>query len=208
MDIIKFIKEKVAEAGSQTTISRKTGVSQGTIAKICNGDTNPELGTINKVASAYGLPLSYFLGENKGPVFGIGIDDITNKPVSRRRFPIISNVNGGAGTGVYWVNETQCDYISGPDDLTDPAAFAMRVVGESMAPKYTEGMIVYASPAAEIINGDFVVVQLQNHERIVKRYQRHGETIILESLNTAFAPVVVNHYEIVHIAKVTHSKEK
>jgi transcriptional regulator with XRE-family HTH domain len=58
MDIIKFIKEKVLEAGSQTAVARKTGVSQGTIAKICNGDTNPELGTIYKISSAYGIPPS------------------------------------------------------------------------------------------------------------------------------------------------------
>ena len=58
---MNFIKEKVKEAGSQTGVARKTGVSQGTITKICNGDTNPELGTIYKIAQAYGLNPAVFL---------------------------------------------------------------------------------------------------------------------------------------------------
>jgi len=60
MKAIEFIKKKVIDAGSQTAVARKTGVSQGTIAKIISGDSKPELGTIKKIADAYGLPLSFF----------------------------------------------------------------------------------------------------------------------------------------------------
>lgn len=73
MKIIDFLNKKVLEAGTQTAVSRKTGVSQGTITKILNGDTNPELATIAKIAAAYGISLIEFdeisaSGDKKYPV--------------------------------------------------------------------------------------------------------------------------------------------
>lgn len=58
MKIIDFLKEKVAEVGTQSAVARKTGVSHGTINKILSGDTRPELDTIRKIAAAYCIDLS------------------------------------------------------------------------------------------------------------------------------------------------------
>ena len=71
-----FIIKKVEEAGSQTVVARKTGVSQGTSAKICNGDTTPELGTIHKIAKAYNLPLGYFLEDQSKSERGVKIEEL------------------------------------------------------------------------------------------------------------------------------------
>lgn len=204
MKMRDFIEAKVAECGSQTAVSRKTGVSQGTIAKICSGDTTASIETIMKIASAYGVTFASFFKD--GPPEYVG-QQTTYPASTERRFPLVSNVNGGHGAGVCW-ETTESDYITGPADLTDPGAFAMRVVGDSMAPKYTDGMIVYASPAAEITNGCFVVAQLDNGERMVKRYRRTNGTIILESLNPTIEPLILGEYEIKKMARVTHSKEK
>jgi transcriptional regulator with XRE-family HTH domain len=64
MRIISFLENKIAEAGSQTAVSRKTGVSQGTLSKIILGDTKPTLETIQKIATAYNLPVSTFIDDN------------------------------------------------------------------------------------------------------------------------------------------------
>lgn len=64
MDIVDFVKQKVAEEGTQTAVARRTGVSQSTITKICSGDTKPELETVYKISSAYNLPLDYFQTSN------------------------------------------------------------------------------------------------------------------------------------------------
>lgn len=70
MELREFIKIKVEETGSQTAVSRKTGVSQGTINKIVHGDTVAELGTVQKIATAYGLPLEYFVPPINGVFLG------------------------------------------------------------------------------------------------------------------------------------------
>lgn len=206
MNIINFTKEKVAEAGSQTAVARKTGVSQGTITKICNGDTTPELGTIYKIAAAYGIPLSYFVSDKPEP-YGCNTDTPDQRVI--RRFPVISQVSAGAGTGFCWGCKA-IDYIDGPVDLNDQDAFAMKVKGDSMAPKYTEGMYVYATTSSResIVNGDYVVVKLHNSELLLKRYRRTNGTIILESINQSYDPILVTEQDIIDIAKVTHSKER
>ena len=204
MNVIDFIRNKVSECGSQSAVARKCGISQALVNKMMHDHYDVQINTIMKIASAYGIAFASFFKD--GPPEYVGQTAI-HEAQTDRRFPLVSNVNGGHGAGVCWENSGN-DYITGPADLTDPGAFAMRVVGDSMAPKYTDGMIVYASPAAEITNGCFVVAQLDNGERMVKRYRRTNGTIILESLNPTIEPLILDQYEIKKMARVTHSKEK
>jgi len=61
MRVIEFIKQKVAECGSQSAVSRKIGVSQPTINRYCMGDAEPNIDTIYKIAAAYGINPASFL---------------------------------------------------------------------------------------------------------------------------------------------------
>ena len=61
------------------------------------------------------------------------------------------------------------DYVRCPD-LHDPNAFAVRVVGDSMEPRFQEGDIVVFSPAAEVQSGDDCFVRFEMpHETTFKR---------------------------------------
>jgi phage repressor protein C with HTH and peptisase S24 domain len=61
------------------------------------------------------------------------------------------------------------DYVRCPD-LHDPNAFAVRVVGDSMKPKFNEGDIVVFSPATEVHNGDDCFIRFaMPHETSFKR---------------------------------------
>ena len=56
------------------------------------------------------------------------------------------------------------DYVRCPD-LHDPSSFAVRVVGDSMEPKYYEGDIIIFSPSADVNNGDDCFVRMaEPHE--------------------------------------------
>ena len=59
-------------------------------------------------------------------------------------------------------------YIGCPD-LTDPDAFAARVHGDSMTPKYCEGDIVIFSPAATCKDGDDCFVRFADGHTTFKR---------------------------------------
>ena len=85
------------------------------------------------------------------------------------------------------------DYVRCPD-LHDPNAFAVRVVGDSMEPKFQEGDIVIFSPAAEVHNGDDCFVRFaMPHETTFKRiFFEKDNKIRLQPRNEKYSPTIVN----------------
>jgi SOS-response transcriptional repressor LexA len=84
------------------------------------------------------------------------------------------------------------DYVRCPD-LHDPNVFAVRVVGDSMIPKFNEGDIVVFSPAAQVRNGDDCFVRFtQPHETTFKRIFFEGsEKVRLQPRNENYPPVII-----------------
>ena len=112
-----------------------------------------------------------------------------------RLVPIINKVVAGYPTDFddldYPVGVAD-DYVRGPD-LHDPNAFAVRVVGDSMEPKFCEGDVVIFSPATEVENGDDCFIRFQMpHETTFKRvfFEKEGK-IRLQPRNEKYSPTVV-----------------
>lgn len=84
------------------------------------------------------------------------------------------------------------DYVKCPG-LTDPNAFAVRVVGDSMQPNFTEGDIIVFSPALEVRNGDDCFVRLcEPHETTFKRvFFEDGNFVRLQPRNEKYSPLIV-----------------
>lgn len=84
------------------------------------------------------------------------------------------------------------DYVRCPD-LHDPNAFAVRVVGDSMEPKFCEGDIVIFSPATDVNNGDDCFVRFTTpHETTFKRVFFEPENQIrLQPRNDQYPPTII-----------------
>jgi repressor LexA len=84
------------------------------------------------------------------------------------------------------------DYIRCPD-VHDPNAFAVRVVGDSMEPKFREGDIVVFSPQSEVRNGDDCFIRFASpHETTFKRvFFEQNDTVRLQPRNDKYAPMMV-----------------
>ncbi|MBM4024226.1 MAG: helix-turn-helix domain-containing protein [Planctomycetes bacterium] len=84
------------------------------------------------------------------------------------------------------------DYVRCPD-LHDPNAFAVRVVGDSMEPRFHEGDIVIFSPALEVQNGDDCFVRFtMPHETTFKRvFFEKEDKVRLQPRNERYSPTVV-----------------
>lgn len=84
------------------------------------------------------------------------------------------------------------DYINCPG-LNDPNAFAVRVVGDSMCPEYTEGDIVVFSPARNVNSGDDCFVRFKDpFEATFKRvYYESCGRIRLQPRNMNYPPIFV-----------------
>ncbi len=85
------------------------------------------------------------------------------------------------------------DYVRCPG-LHDPNAFAVRVVGDSMEPKFKEGDIVVFSPAAEVSNGNDCFVRFTTpHETTFKRaFFEPDNKIRLQPRNENYSPIIVD----------------
>ena len=85
------------------------------------------------------------------------------------------------------------DYVRCPD-LHDTNAFAVRVVGDSMEPKFSEGDIVIFSPAAEVHSGDDCFVRFaMPHETTFKRvFFEPNDKVRLQPRNEKYPPMIVD----------------
>ncbi|MDT8300760.1 MAG: XRE family transcriptional regulator [Sedimentisphaerales bacterium] len=120
-----------------------------------------------------------------------------NLPLAPGRLvPVINKVSAGYPTDFndldYPVGIAD-DYIRCPD-LHDPNTFAVRVVGDSMEPKFHEGDIVIFSPAAEVHNGDDCFVRFaMPHETTFKRvFFESDDKIRLQPRNEKYSPTIVD----------------
>jgi phage repressor protein C with HTH and peptisase S24 domain len=112
-----------------------------------------------------------------------------------RAVPVINKVSAGYPTDFddldYPVGIAD-DYVRCPD-LHDPNAFAVRVVGDSMEPKFHEGDIVVFSPAAEVQNGDDCFIRFATpHETTFKRvFFESDNKVRLQPRNEKYSPSIV-----------------
>jgi SOS-response transcriptional repressor LexA len=85
------------------------------------------------------------------------------------------------------------DYVRCPD-IHDPNAFAVRVIGDSMQPKFTEGDIVVFSPAADVQTGDDCFVRLtMPHETTFKRiFFEADKKVRLQPRNDMQSPIIID----------------
>ncbi|MHC4395430.1 MAG: XRE family transcriptional regulator [Planctomycetota bacterium] len=101
------------------------------------------------------------------------------------------------------------DYVRCPD-LHDPNAFAVRVVGDSMEPKFSEGDIVIFSPAAEVHNGDDCFVRFaMPHETTFKRvFFEPDNKVRLQPRNEQYSPMTIEGKRVngLYRAVIKHEK--
>ena len=113
-----------------------------------------------------------------------------------RLIPVINKVAAGYPTDFsdldYPVGVAD-DYVRCPD-LHDPNAFAVRVVGDSMEPKFYDGDIIVFSPMAEVHNGDDCFIRFaMPHETTFKRvFFDSDDKVRLQPRNEKYSPMIVD----------------
>lgn len=129
----------------------------------------PSTESIAKILAATGERVEDFVGlaSRRGMAAGEGLRSI--RPV-----PLLGLARAGAGgffdDGGYPAGEGW-DAIDFPG-LTDEAAYALEVTGDSMLPLYRDGDIIVVSPAAQVRRGDRIVVRTTDGEVMAKILKR------------------------------------
>ena len=118
-----------------------------------------------------------------------------------RMVPVVGEVKGGDDG---YLNELE--YPVGFGDglihypTSDPNAYALRVRGDSMHPRYRAGEYVVVEPGIEPQTGDDVIVSCTNGRKLLKQlnWTRDGEVQLL-SINDSYGPLTISLSEIISI---------
>jgi phage repressor protein C with HTH and peptisase S24 domain len=135
--------------------------------------------------------------------------------VSTNAIPVINRVSAGYPrdfTDLSYPKGVADDYVGCPD-LHDEHAFAARVHGDSMTPKYREGDIVIFSPGKSPKNGDDCFVRFQDGHTTFKRVffesdDKGNPTLRLQPRNEKYRPQIIPSTEITGLYKAVFKYQR
>jgi phage repressor protein C with HTH and peptisase S24 domain len=136
--------------------------------------------------------------------------------VGTNSVPVINRVSAGYPqdfTDLNYPRGVADDYVSCPDLHDDKDAFAARVHGDSMTPKYRQGDIVIFSPAAAPKNGDDCFVRFADGHTTFKRVffenDAKGQPVLrLQPRNEKYRPQVVASTDVSGLYKALFRYER
>lgn len=133
-------------------------------------------------------------------------NDLDNAPTAKtsRAVPAVGEVKGGAD-GYLEDLQYPAGYGDGVVDYptTDQHAYALRVRGDSMSPRYRPGQYIIVEPSIEPQPGDDVVVICKDGRKLLKVMAWvRSESVSLLSVNNDYAPLTLDIAEIDHMHTV------
>ena len=212
MTIGEFIEKRRKELGiTLDEIGKITGVGKSTVKKW-------ETGLISNMGRDKIANLSKILKVSPAVFINDSIDDYNeavNLPVMSKpkgvKIPVLGYVR--AGIPISAVEEI-LDYEEISEEMSRQGKFfALKIKGDSMEPKFSEGDVVIVQQESTVENGDIAVVLVNGDDATVKKFYRSDSGIKLISTNPAydpffFTPDEVNTLPVQIIGKVVELRAK
>lgn len=177
--------------GTYADLRRRTGgaLAESTIGRIASGDNRePRLEiwlTLHQAAPEF-IPPPPVLGQAGQAGAQLGAAVVNLGP--ERQVPVF---DAGAGHNRFWDDGgyplgQSDEYLSVPTRESDLNTFAVRVHGNSMAPKIEDGDRVIVVPSRRLEHGNVCFVtnsEEPDGEKLIRRYFVYGNTIVLKPDN-------------------------
>ena len=177
----KIRKEK---GMTQDELAAVLGTSKQVLSRYENGQRSPKVSVVSEFAEKLGVPINA-LTDAASP-FGKPIDGlIPRSQVRTRHVPILGDT--AAGEPVI-ANREYDEWVEVPDDGHHFDA-ALRVTGDSMAPKYQKGDLVFVRYQEDVQDGQIAVICL-NDGVTLKRLYHIPDGVQLLSENRDYPPMV------------------
>ena len=169
-DVRALVQRMMDETGlTPTALARRAGVVPSTVTRFMSGGAKHTLGlrSLAKLSAASGIPV---------PMGAAGlapgsVPEDANKPPPLlpqrhempRDVPVFGTAMGANGDGAFTINlGGQVDMVRrGPGIASNRGVFAIYVEGESMAPRFQPGELVYLDKNRPIRTGDDVVLVVE-----------------------------------------------
>ena len=193
---IRLIRKK--KKVSQEDLVKKLGITVQTLSKIENDKGKVHTDLLEKVCHILGVELVDFFGMTTG----VETTKTTVRPV-----PIYGYVNDlSRKSSISWSSEDLPEaepigVLNISTQSSDKKAYAMIVSDNTMDPVET-GWVIVVSPVAEILNRDFVMVELQGEILLRRITINDNDTFTLHVAKSFQRPITFTRKEITIMHKV------
>ncbi|HJF16224.1 MAG TPA: helix-turn-helix domain-containing protein [Globicatella sulfidifaciens] len=182
---LKYLREKhgMEQIELANLLGRK---SSSSISEWESGKYSPKIGVLSQIAS----------------IFHVELDDLMNKDLSfkptnlipikqTKLIPVIGTI--ACGSPIF-AEQNVIDTVAFPVELLPGGeVFFLKANGDSMEPDIKDGSYVMIRKQEDVENGEIAAVLLNGDEdSTLKRVRKMGNTILLEAINDAYEPYLVN----------------
>lgn len=184
-NIIKDLRKK--EKYTQAELAAKLSVNQTTVSCWETGKATPPPEMLMTLAQFFGVTVDYLMGNAPA------------KPEKKKgvQIPVLGDVRAGYPMEAV---ENIIDY----EEIDEETArrgefFALRIKGDSMEPKFSEGDVVIVRKQQTADSGDIVVALVNGDSATIKKLKRHQNGITLVPSNAAYEPMYYSNEEIMEL---------
>lgn len=183
---LRKMREKLGLSRSE--LARAVGMTPDTLYYCEQKGRVPQGENLLKIAEVLGVSVDYLLGRTNNPHIHLEKKDI----ISLKQIPVYNGA--GAGNATFPDGYNIADWIGIPSN--SPGKFGVIVHGNSMQPEISDGDIVIVDPNISWKNGDkVVVIDIIETGAMVKKIFEENGTLILQSLNPDYPPIVIHPHE-------------
>lgn len=171
---------------TQTEIAKKLFISQAAYSKYETGQSSPNPETLAKIAEILNVTVSSLIGKSKD-----------GAAPGRVRIPVLGRVAAGIPIEaieeiIDWEDLDAAEYGTGE-------YFGLKIRGDSMEPKISDGDVVIVHRQEDVDNGDIAVVLVNGDEGTCKRIKKSPQGVTLISSNPAYEPMYFSNDEIISL---------
>ena len=167
------------------------GTTKATLSRYENNMRIPKIEFVQQLANYFDVSVDYLLGKtnirNTKMLAKAGLYEVDEMI----QIPIVGAVHAGINGTVAFEDYLGTENIEKEAVKDGEKYFFLKVKGDSMYPEIKEGDLVFVRQQCDVENGDLAVVIINGDEGIVKRVIKKDNTIILQSINPMYEPIVI-----------------
>lgn len=197
---------RTAKGLTQQQLGDAVGMTQSAVYQLEKRDSEECLKT-NAIARVLGVTPEWLISGH-GEMTSAASNVESAPPLRKKGVPLISWVQAGD-----WC-EAHDPYAVGDAELWLPAAdnysdnaYALRVRGASMEPRFREGEIIVINPDGAADSGKFVIARKDGSKEVTfKQLIREGDEAYLKAINPQWPEPIIRMDEAWHICGVVVCK--
>lgn len=171
---------------TQKSVADFLGVDRTTYVKYENGQSEPAFDTLQRLADFFHVSVGYLMGAEESCEIVC--------PPGDNWIPVLGEVRAGRPIDAI---EQILDFEQlTPEMAKNGKHVGLRVVGDSMEPKFSEGDVVIVHLQPDIESGEIGIVIVDGDTATIKRVIKQGDGLMLVASNPAYPPRFFSNEEI------------